>query len=115
RGMLEPESFAGTSDIGSYFGFEYVGSDPDRIAAQSPYATIDGVETPVLVVHSENDLRCPLEQGQRYFQALKRRGVDAELLVFPGENHELSRSGTPKHRIARFEHILRWWSMQLPA
>ncbi|GAB3561070.1 S9 family peptidase [Spelaeicoccus albus] len=114
RGMLEPESFAGTSDIGSFFGFEYVGTTPEQVAAQSPYAHIDDVRTPTLVVHSEQDLRCPLEQGQRYFGALRRRGVETEFLVFPGENHELSRSGRPRHRQARFEHILRWWNMQLP-
>jgi hypothetical protein len=45
---------------------------------------------------------------------LKRRGVPSELLLFPGEGHELSRSGRPKHRLARFEHILRWWARWLP-
>ncbi|MDQ1623547.1 MAG: hypothetical protein QOH19_1965 [Actinomycetota bacterium] len=48
-----------------------------------------------LVIHSEDDLRCPVEQGQRYFTALKQRAVETAFLVFPGENHELSRSGTP--------------------
>jgi hypothetical protein len=45
---------------------------------------------------------------------LKRRGVPSELLLFPGEGHELSRSGRPRHRLARFEHILRWWARWLP-
>ena len=45
---------------------------------------------------------------------LKRRGVPSELLLFPGESHELSRSGRPRHRLARFEHILRWWARWLP-
>jgi hypothetical protein len=45
---------------------------------------------------------------------LKRRGVPSELLLFPGEGHELSRSGRPQHRMARFEHILRWWARWLP-
>jgi len=75
---------------------------------------VDGVRTPTLVIHSEDDLRCPMEQGQRYFTALKRNGVPTELLLFPGEDHELSRSGTPHHRRLRFEHILRWWSRFLP-
>jgi dipeptidyl aminopeptidase/acylaminoacyl peptidase len=66
------------------------------------------------VIHSENDLRCPLEQGQRYYAALKRQGVEASLLIFPGEDHELSRSGRPLHRRQRFEHILRWWARYLP-
>jgi dipeptidyl aminopeptidase/acylaminoacyl peptidase len=75
---------------------------------------VANVQTPTLVIHSEDDLRCPIEQGQRYFTALKRNGVETALLVFPGEDHELSRSGTPHHRRQRFEHILRWWSRFLP-
>ena len=72
------------------------------------------VTTPTLVIHSELDLRCPLSQGLQYYTVLKQAGVDAELLVFPGENHELSRSGTPWHRRQRFEAILGWWSRHLP-
>jgi hypothetical protein len=45
---------------------------------------------------------------------LKRRGVPSELLLFPGEGHELSRSGRPRHRLARLEHVLRWWARWLP-
>ncbi len=75
---------------------------------------VDQVRTPTLVVHSEQDWRCPVEQAQRWYVALKRRGVEAELLLFPGEGHELSRSGRPRHRRQRFEHALRWWSRHLP-
>jgi dipeptidyl aminopeptidase/acylaminoacyl peptidase len=77
-------------------------------------AVVDQVQTPTLVVHSEDDLRCPLEQAHRYYAALKMRGVPTELVVFPGENHELSRAGTPHHRKQRFEHILNWWARYLP-
>lgn len=114
RGFLDPTSFQGTSDIGSFFGDEYVGTDPDAVARQSPMAAVDEVRTPTLVVHSELDFRCPLEQATRYYSALVRNGVDAELLVFPGENHELSRSGQPRHRIERFAAILDWWERRLP-
>ncbi len=48
------------------------------------------------------------------FVHLKRRGVPTELLLFPGEGHELSRKGRPRHRLARFEHVLRWWARWLP-
>ncbi len=115
RGFLDPESFIGSSDIGWFFSEAYTGSDPERVRAQSPYAHVDKVRTPTFVVHSEEDLRCPLEQAQRYYTALKRHGVDAEMLIFPGETHELSRSGTPWHRRQRFEHILRWWADKLPS
>ncbi|GAB3285602.1 S9 family peptidase [Sinomonas notoginsengisoli] len=109
RGFLDPLSFIGSSDIGWFFPGEYTGWDPTAVEAQSPMACVGDVRTPTLVVHSEEDWRCPIEQAQRYYTALKLGGVDAELLIFPGENHELSRSGTPHHRRARFEHILRWF------
>ncbi|PTT61701.1 S9 family peptidase [Arthrobacter sp. HMWF013] len=114
RGFLDPVSFEGTADIGWYFGHEYLGESAAGVAAQSPLHHVDRVRTPTLVVHSEDDLRCPLEQGQRYYTALKRRGVETGLLVFPGEDHELSRSGTPNHRRQRFEHVLDWWARFLP-
>jgi len=75
---------------------------------------VDRVRTPALVIHSEEDLRCPVEQAQRYYTALKLRDIPTGLLLFPGENHELSRSGTPWHRRQRFEHILDWWARWLP-
>jgi dipeptidyl aminopeptidase/acylaminoacyl peptidase len=114
RGFLDPELFAGTSDIGSYFGQEYVGTDPELVRSQSPQAVVERVTSPTLVLHSADDLRCPLSQAERYFWALKARGVDTELVVFPGENHELSRTGRPRHRLQRFEVILDWWERHLP-
>lgn len=114
RGFLDPVSFAGSSDIGWFFGAEYTGGTPEQLVAQSPMAVATSVETPALVIHSENDLRCPIEQGQRYYSLLKERGIETALLVFPGEDHELSRSGTPHHRRQRFEHILAWWAKYLP-
>ncbi|MCV2394287.1 S9 family peptidase [Actinotalea sp. M2MS4P-6] len=118
RGFLDPVSFVGSSDIGWFFGLEYLGDSGSEdgaaaVAAQSPMAHVAEVRTPTLVIHSEQDWRCPVEQGQRWFVELKRRGVPAELLLFPGEGHELSRSGRPSHRRARFEHVLRWWGQQL--
>jgi dipeptidyl aminopeptidase/acylaminoacyl peptidase len=119
RGFLDPVSFVGSSDIGWFFGLQYLGDTgtPEAaaaLAAQSPMAQVDRVRTPTLVIHSEQDWRCPVEQGQRWFVELKRRGVPSELLLFPGEGHELSRSGRPRHRVARFEHVLDWWSRHLP-
>ncbi|MEC5191343.1 MULTISPECIES: S9 family peptidase [unclassified Arthrobacter] len=114
RGFLDPVSFTGSSDIGWFFGGEYTGGTAELMAAQSPMARVDQVRTPSLIIHSEEDLRCPVEQGQRYFTALKQLGVQAAFLVFPGENHELSRSGTPHHRKQRFDRILQWWARYLP-
>ncbi|HWI32285.1 MAG TPA: S9 family peptidase [Microbacterium sp.] len=114
RGFLDPVSFQGTSDIGSFFGDEYVGADAGALQRQSPMAAAAQVRTPTLVIHSELDLRCPLEQATRYYSALKRNGVEAELLVFPGEDHELTRSGQPRHRLQRFDAVLDWWARKLP-
>ncbi|WP_286956317.1 alpha/beta hydrolase family protein [Brevibacterium sp. UBA7493] len=113
RGYLDPTTFIGTSDIGRFFSEEYSGRDPERIAAQSPMTDIEKNTTPTLVIHSERDFRCPLEQAQRYYAALQRAGTHAELLIFPGESHGLSRTGQPRHRVQRFEHMLTWWSTHL--
>ncbi|WP_019179223.1 S9 family peptidase [Microbacterium yannicii] len=114
RGFLDPVTFQGTSDIGTFFGDEYVGVSTDDMARQSPMAVVGQVTTPTFVVHSELDFRCPLEQATRYYSALKRQGTEAELLVFPGENHELTRSGQPRHRVQRFDAVLDWWRRHLP-
>lgn len=114
RGFLDPAAFPGTSDIGSFFGDEYVGTSAEEIAAQSPFAVVGQVSTPTLVVHSELDFRCPIEQATRYYFALKRQGTPAEMLIFPGEDHELTRSGRPRHRVERFAAVTEWWSRLLP-
>lgn len=113
RGYLDAVSFIGSSDIGWFFADEYHGDD-DAKRDQSPMAHVDRVRTPTLIIHSETDWRTPIEQAQRWFTALRRNGVPAQLLLFPGEGHELSRSGKPTHRRDRFVHILRWWSDHLP-
>jgi len=110
RAVTSWDSFSGSSDIGFVFAEQYTGADPAASAAQSPLAYVDKIDLPVLIIHSEQDWRCPVEQAQRLYVALKLRGVDTELLLFPGEGHELSRSGLPSHRVARFDAILDWWS-----
>jgi dipeptidyl aminopeptidase/acylaminoacyl peptidase len=113
RAVNAIDSFTGSSDIGAWFADDLYGPDPARQAAQSPLTYVEKISIPMLLIHSEQDWRCPVEQAQRLFVALKRRGVPVELLLFPGEGHELSRSGRPRHRVARFEAILDWWSRHL--
>ena len=108
------DSFAGSSDIGWFFADAYVGPDPEEQRRRSPLTYAEQVSIPFMVAHSEEDWRCPIEQGHRQFVALRRAGVDASFLVFPGEGHELSRSGRPWHRVQRFEHVLAWWAQHLP-
>jgi dipeptidyl aminopeptidase/acylaminoacyl peptidase len=109
RAVTAWDSFTGSSDIGFEFAEQYTGTDPEVSAAQSPLTYADKIDLPVLIIHSEQDWRCPVEQAQRLYVALKLRGLETELLLFPGEGHELSRSGLPSHRVARFEAILDWW------
>lgn len=80
---------------------------------QSPIKYVGKVRTPTLVMHSEQDLRCDKEQSEQYFIALRRLGVDSELVLFPGESHGLSRDGRTDRRIARLEHITRWFDRYL--
>ncbi len=113
RAVNAVDSFHGSSDIGWFFAASLFGADPAGWAAQTPLTFADQISIPVLIVHSEHDWRCPVEQAQRLFVALKLRGVPTEMLLFPGEGHGLSRNGLPSHRVARFEAILDWWSRHL--
>ncbi len=113
RAVNAIDSFHGSSDIGWFFAAALWGSDPAAWAAQNPLSYADQIKIPMLIIHSEHDWRCPVEQAQRLFVALKLRGVPAEMLLFPAESHELSRAGRPSHRQARFEAILDWWSRHL--
>ena len=113
RALNAWDSFTGSSDIGYFFAAAYTGTDPVQVAAQSPLSYADKIDIPVLIIHSEQDWRCPLEQAQRMYVGLRQRGVPAEMLLFPGEGHELSRSGLPSHRLARFDAILDWWERHL--
>jgi dipeptidyl aminopeptidase/acylaminoacyl peptidase len=80
---------------------------------QSPMKYIGSAKTPTLVIHNEMDLRCPIEQGEQVFVALKRLGVETEMVRFPDEFHGLSRTGRTDRRIARLSHILRWFETRL--
>jgi len=117
RGLYNFVSFAGTSDIGLWFGGMYVGDrdygDWSSLWEASPLRTAHRIRTPCLVIHSSSDYRCPVEQGEQLFATLIDNGVDAELLIFPDEGHELSRSGSPQHRRERFDAILEWHNRYL--
>ncbi|MGC9357136.1 MAG: alpha/beta hydrolase family protein, partial [Anaerolineae bacterium] len=85
----------------------------EQLWESSPMKHVGNARTPTMVIHSEQDLRCPLEQGQQLFVALKTLGVDTEFIVFPGEPHGLSRVGRTDRRIARLEAIARWFDTYL--
>jgi dipeptidyl aminopeptidase/acylaminoacyl peptidase len=90
--------------IGNQAPFENVEAAWD----QSPMKFIGNAETPTMVIHSEQDLRTPIEQSEQVFVALKRLGVDTEFIRFPDESHGLSRGGRTDRRISRLNHIARW-------
>jgi dipeptidyl aminopeptidase/acylaminoacyl peptidase len=79
----------------------------------SPATYAKSITTPLLIMHSENDLRCPINQGEDLFTRLRILKRDVEFVRFPAESHELSRSGSPFHRVKRFEIILDWWARHL--
>ncbi|MBS3787373.1 S9 family peptidase [Candidatus Bipolaricaulota bacterium] len=80
---------------------------------QSPIKYIDNATTPTLVIHSESDLRCPLEQGEQVYVALKRLGVDTKMVVFPEESHGLSREGRTDRRVERLKTMKNWFNKYL--
>lgn len=113
RAVNAIDSFSGSSDIGWFFAAGLWGADTAGWTAQDPLSHAGQIRMPMLIIHSEQDWRCPLEQAQRLFVALKLRGVPVEMLLFPGEGHELTRSGRPSHRVARFEAVVDWWDRHL--
>lgn len=104
-------SFYGTSDIGPAFvKFQLLREldETEGLWKMSPLAYASQVKTPTLVLHGENDLRCPQEQGQQFYMALQRKGVDTKLILFPQSSHGLSRNGLPNLRIERLQAISEW-------
>ncbi len=104
------------SDIGAYFGPDQCGTEglfgdqhTEALWAHSPLKYAGNVKTPTLFIHSEEDYRCPLPEGMQMMQALVNNGVEARMVVFKGENHELSRSGKPLHRVRRLREITEWF------
>ena len=79
----------------------------------SPLKYAKNIETPTLFIHSDEDYRCPLEQGLQLYTAMVDREVEARFVLFHGENHELSRGGKPKHRIRRLKEITGWMNHYL--
>ncbi len=113
RSICNMVSKWGVSDIG-YLGNDLQWGGPPWenlpfYLERSPLTHVKNVTTPLLILHSERDLRCPIEQGEQFFTALKYLRREVEFVRFPDEGHELSRSGQPLHRLERLERILGWF------
>jgi dipeptidyl aminopeptidase/acylaminoacyl peptidase len=109
-------SMFGSSDLFWIFERQFGGpywENVDAYLERSPSTYAQQMETPVLVLHSEQDLRCNIEQGEHLFTLLRLLGKEVEMVRFPAESHELSRAGSPVHRVIRFETILDWFDRYL--
>ena len=105
-----------SSDIGTMFRVEHGPNpvdDPAEYLRMSPITFVRDIDIPMLIIHSENDLRCPISQAEELFVHLRLLDKPVEFWRFPGETHELSRSGSPMHRRQRFEIILEWFAKHL--
>jgi dipeptidyl aminopeptidase/acylaminoacyl peptidase len=114
RGCYNFSSFYGTSDIGPWFGDYILGGPvyerPALYAERSPLTYASRMRTPLLLIHSENDLRCPIEQAEQLFVQLRRIGkCTVDMVRFPEESHNLSRSGRPDRRVERLQRIVGWF------
>jgi len=105
-------SFYGTSDIGLTYTEGIAGaspwSDPQLLWERSPLAYADQVKTPTLVMHGEQDLRCPVEQSDQWYTALRRHGVTARLIRYPGAGHGFLKLGKPSLRLDALEQTNVW-------
>jgi dipeptidyl aminopeptidase/acylaminoacyl peptidase len=110
-------SFFGTSDIGFTFMEMQFETEPwddlAKLLKYSPITYVKNIHTPLLILHSEKDFRCPIEQSEQMFISLKKLGRTTEFVRFPDEDHNLSRGGKPAHRAERLEHIVRWFKKYL--
>jgi dipeptidyl aminopeptidase/acylaminoacyl peptidase len=117
RSISNWTSFFGTSDIGYFFVEEEVRGVPlersQHYVENSRITYVHNVKTPVLIIHSEEDYRCPIQQGEQLFVSLKKLRKETKMLRFPEENHELSRSGKPNHRTERLSQINGWFKKHL--
>ena len=113
-------SFVGSSDFGfawpkGFFSHDSAWSDPKKYLAMSPLTYLAAMKTPTLIEHQEEDHRCPMEQAEQLWAALKWKGVPVEFVRYPQEPHGMSRGGRPDRRLDRLERIGRWFDKYLKA
>jgi len=114
RSISNNISAFGTSDIGWHFWEHEMGDatpwrGAEKLVFRSPLTYVTNVKTPLLILHAERDLRCPIEQAEQLFTALKVLGKEAVFVRFPEDNHDLTRGGKPKHRAEHARRIADWF------
>jgi dipeptidyl aminopeptidase/acylaminoacyl peptidase len=109
-------SMYGTSDIGFWLAREMGArpqDDPSRYRERSSLTHIGAARTPALLLHGEDDLRCPLGQGEQLYAALRDAGCETELVRYPGASHLFLRVGAPEHRVDALERVVGWFEAHL--
>jgi dipeptidyl aminopeptidase/acylaminoacyl peptidase len=110
-------SLYGSSDMVMMFSDREFGGSPyekpENYLKRSPISYVANVSTPTLILHCENDMRVPISQGEEWFVALKKHGVEVEFVRFPGEHHMITRLGTPRHRVERIQRTQDWFDEHL--
>lgn len=118
RSISNWQSFYGVSDIGYYFSAEEIQANPfdnpEKLWQHSPIRFVDRINTPLLIMHGEQDHRCPIEQAEQLFIALRHQDkAPVSFIRFPGASHEMSRSGDPEQRVLRLRYTLDWFETHL--
>ena len=117
RSVADRASFFGSSDIGWKFAADDLETTPyedfERHVRMSPITYVKNIHTPLLIIHSESDIRCNIEQAEQLFTALKYMGREVLFVRFEGQSHGLSRGGHPHSRLERLRHISRWFEEHL--
>ena len=121
RCVADWANFYYSADFAMFTPFWFRGNpyeNPEEFRERSPVTYATRINTPLMVIHSEEDWRTPIAQGEAMFRAMKQQKKVAVMVRFPGESHELSRSGAPSRRVQNQEHIRRWfdrWLLGKPA
>jgi dipeptidyl aminopeptidase/acylaminoacyl peptidase len=117
RSVVNLASMFGSSDIGWDLGYDNLETTPwehlEKYMHMSPISYVQNMHTPLLIIHSEQDLRCPIEQAEQLFASLKWLGREVQMVRFEGQSHGLSRGGHPKLRLERLRHMLDWFAKYL--
>ena len=113
RGVYHLLAFHGTTDIPLFMASNMKAEpweEPERFWQYSPLAYAHHITTPLLIIHSEEDMRVPISEGEQLFAMVKRVGkAPVQMVRYPREGHELSRAGEPAHIVDRLKRIVAWW------
>ncbi|MBF6590217.1 MAG: S9 family peptidase [Ktedonobacterales bacterium] len=113
RSVTNMATMFGTSDLGWGLVLDELNATPwedrERLAGFSPITFVERIHTPLLILHGESDLRCPISEAEQLFAALCYLGRETQLVRFEEQNHDLSRGGHPRSRVIRLRKILDWF------